>query len=61
MLFEKHLEDAKDPKWGGRFGCHNWRDYIADEIQKNWENLSLEVRCAVIEQCQDIADKEEWD
>lgn len=61
MLFDNHLEKAKDPNWEGSSGIHDWRDYIADKIKKNWETLPLEVRCAVIEQCQDIADKEEWD
>lgn len=40
---------------------HEWKRYISDEIQENWQRFTLDQRAMIARQAQEIADREEWD
>lgn len=40
---------------------HDWRNYVSEEVRKVWFSLPLIARLAVIDCCEEVADKENWD
>lgn len=63
-FIEENKEEASSPEWG-EFDSkwkhvHDWRTYITDELRQNWDSLSLETRCALVNCCQQCADAEIW-
>lgn len=62
MWYKEYIEDANNPDWIGNHGkCHNWRNYVTEEIKELWIMIPLVGRCALIVCCQNMADNEEWD
>ena len=61
---ERHMANALDPEWASfdadRKHVHDWRTYVTDEVRKQWEAIPVLGRCAVIDCCQDAADREHW-
>jgi len=49
------LEFDADPK-----PVHDWRTYVTEGIRYAWFNLSIETRIAVIQCCEQAADREKW-
>lgn len=64
-LVDKHKKDAENPDWktydAPGWRVHDWRTYITEDVRACWDALTLEAKCAVIDCCQDAADREEWD
>lgn len=40
---------------------HNWHNYIPDDLQAVWAQLSEETRAALFVVAQLLADNEEWE
>lgn len=64
-LVEKHREAAENPNWvtydAPGWRVHDWRSYITEDVRASWDAMPLEAKCAIIDCCQDAADREEWD
>lgn len=54
-------ERIENPQWGSTGRVHDWRNYIPDAVQANWERLSLETRLVAYCMAEKQASDEEWD
>lgn len=53
--------DFVSPDWNDKRRCHDWRNYISEELREIWETFTLEQKRIIARNAQNIADKEEWD
>ncbi len=51
--------DNVDFKSGGR--VHNWKKYVPDNFESNWDNLSLREKKIIYFMAELQANREEWD
>ena len=59
--FPEHSSDWKRPKWKEGHKCHNWKNYISQEIQEHWSIFSDHQKRMLINQAQEMANREEWE
>jgi hypothetical protein len=62
-LLKKHREVGllENPQFDKSRRCHDWRNYIPDELRLAWKDLSYEARIAVFVAAEKQAHKEDWD
>jgi len=62
-LLRKHREigTLEDPDFVRTHRCHDWRNYIPDELQTSWKDLSYEARVVAYLVAKPHADRENWD
>ncbi len=41
--------------------CHDWRNYIPDELRDAWKEMSYEARIVAYLVAKPQADREDWD
>lgn len=60
-----HTEDEKqsvlNPRWDEVGKVHDWRNYVPDFVQDDWESLSDADKLQYLRWAQSMSDKEEWD
>jgi hypothetical protein len=54
-------KDLREPKFEEAGRVHEWRNYVPDEIQALWAQLSDEARGAVYFVAEEAAGREDWD
>ena len=64
-IVDKHREAAETPNWAEFDNAfkhvHDWRTYVTASVRSAWALIALEGRCALIDCCQEAADREHWD
>jgi hypothetical protein len=50
-----------EPEFNKARRCHDWRNYIPDELRSAWKDLSFEARVAAYLVAKPHADCENWD
>ena len=53
--------DWKHPEWGVQDRVHNWRNYVSEQLQNHWENMTDATKQIVAANLQDVADNEDWE
>lgn len=53
--------DQETPDWDSRSRCHDWKNYVTDDLKAIWKSFSPEQKRVVADALQQAADKEEWD
>ncbi len=67
MLIDENMNnvpsDWKDPDFdiGSGKHVHEWKSYVDSEVQELWDDFSDEVKQALSQNYNGIADNEEWD
>lgn len=49
------------PDWNAGGKTHNWRNYVGEEVKRQWPYFDVKQKRALAENFQEIADREEWD
>lgn len=60
ITLPKHI-DVNNPQFEKAGKIHDWRNYVPQEIENIWENLSLKERILVAFMAEKQATNEEWD
>ncbi|ADX88081.1 hypothetical protein TUST1-10_00170 [Vibrio phage ICP1_2004_A] len=55
-----HYEYLK-PSWKNCHTCHDWKNYVTGDLQKEWDNFTDKQKIVIGQSLQEIADREEWD
>ena len=55
------LEAITNPEWERVGRVHDWRNYISEILQDNWDSLSEETRLVAYSMAGEQASSEEWD
>lgn len=62
---EKYREDALNPNWAEfdsrKRHMHDWRTYVTENVRAIWDTIPVEGRMALIDCCDDVASREEWE
>lgn len=53
--------DLNDPRFDMTNKCHDWRNYVPEEIIKIWEDLSAREKLIVAAMAEQRSDTEVWD
>ena len=53
--------DWQAPDWFTEDKVHNWRNYISDELQAEWDSFTGRQKIILSSNFDDIAGREEWD
>ena len=62
-LVRQHREVGHNdnPQFDKAHRCHDWRNYIPDEVRTAWNEMSVEARVMVYILAQQQAENEDWD
>ena len=64
MLIDKYCNnvprDWNTPLWDVKDSVHNWRNYVDDEVKRLWDYFTDEMKQALAQNFQGIADNEHW-
>lgn len=61
-LASEALDDAPDfANAAGTKRVHDWRSYVGERVAALWSTLPPELRLAIADDAQAIADREDWD
>lgn len=62
-LFEDFIKniDLNDPKFEQTTRVHDWRNYVPDEWQKDWNKFTNREKKIIAIMAETQADSEEWD
>jgi hypothetical protein len=52
--------DWKHPEWDVQERVHNWRNYVSEQLQNHWENMTDATKQIVAANLQNVADNEDW-
>jgi len=55
------LTAIENPPWNEWNKIHNWRNYVPDYVQKNWNTMCMETKLVVFAMTSKLANDEEWD
>ena len=65
MIFEHVVQAAREPEWEEFHKqlkhVHDWRTYIPEGFEKNWENIPIECRMYMVGVADNAASMESWD
>ena len=53
--------DWDNPLWDMAAKCHNWRNYVSDDLTEIWSTFTGRQQIILSSNFQEIADKEDWD
>lgn len=54
-------EQAVNPEWDKTKKVHDWRNYVSDPVRSLWSTFTGDQQLAIVQNCQEIADREEWE
>lgn len=59
-------EQAVNPKWDEmppvhKPNPHDWRKYVSDPVRALWSTFTGDQQLALVQNFQEIADREEWE
>lgn len=62
-LFEDFIKNIglNDPKFEQTTRVHDWRNYVPDEWQKDWDKFTDREKKIIAIMAETQADSEEWD
>jgi len=49
------------PNWSAASKCHDWKNYVSDDLKSIWITFSDEQRQILAANFDEIASREEWD
>ena len=53
--------DWNQPDWSKVDKCHDWKNYVSDDLKLIWLEMSGRQRLIIAANMDDIAGREEWD
>ena len=39
---------------------HDWRNHLPESVKADWEIFGIASKCAIMDACEQAADREEW-
>jgi hypothetical protein len=55
------LKILLEPEWDNAEKVHDWRNYVTEEVIKNWDSLDILARACIYDICEAVASNEEWE
>ncbi len=49
------------PDWSATSKCHDWKNYVSDDLKSIWITFTEEQRQIIADSFNQIASNEEWD
>lgn len=53
--------DWNNPDWGNPNKCHDWKNYIANDVKVLWDTFTDVAKQALASNFDSIASQEDWD
>lgn len=61
LLEHREIGWTANPEFNKTRKCHDWRNYIPNELREVWKDMSYEARIVAYLVAKPQADREDWD